>query len=81
VPTPLKLIRWVPALSVIVTMPDRAPVPCGRNVTVFVQLAPGASALPQLLLTIAMQPPEQLGTVDGYGRTTTTEEHDNSRSG
>ena len=50
VPTPLNVIRWVPALSVMVTRPERAPVPCGRKVTVMVQLAPDARVLPQLLL-------------------------------
>ena len=52
VPTPLKLIRWIPALSVMVTAPDRGPVPCGRKVTVMLQLAPPARVLPQLLLVM-----------------------------
>src|SRR4029077_2018415 len=49
VPTPLKVIRWVPALSVMVTPPERAPVAGGRKVTVMVQLAPEARVLPQPL--------------------------------
>lgn len=52
VPTPLKVIRWVPALSVMVTRPERAPVACGRKVTVMVQLAPAASVLPQSVLIV-----------------------------
>src|SRR5712691_3414502 len=36
----------------IVTTPERAPMACGRNVTLIVQLAPDASVLPQLVLMV-----------------------------
>ena len=44
-PTPLRVMRWVPALSVMVTAPERAPVAWGLNVTLIMQFAPAASVV------------------------------------
>ena len=63
-PTPLKVIRWVPALSVMVMTPDRAPVPCGRKVTVSVQLAPAARVLPQRLFIMKSPPCRLMLAID-----------------
>src|ERR1700730_17592360 len=50
------VIRWVPAVSMIVTTPERAPVACGRKVTLIVQLARGASVLPQFVVIVKSSP-------------------------
>lgn len=49
VPTPLSVKRCSPALSAIVTNPERGPVPLGMKVTVIRQLAPAASVGPQVV--------------------------------
>jgi hypothetical protein len=52
VPVPDKLTVWgLPAaLSTIVTVPVRVPATVGENVTLIVQLPPGATLAPQVLL-------------------------------
>src|SRR5213082_2545082 len=51
-PVPVRVTSWgLPlALSVILSVPVLAPTAVGVNVTLIVQLAPAASALPQLLV-------------------------------
>ena len=53
VPTPNKLNTCGPgALSVIVTIADRPPLAEGVKITLIVQLAPAASVVVQVLLTL-----------------------------
>jgi hypothetical protein len=51
-------MRWVPALSEMVTAPERGPPACGLNVTLIMQLAPEASVLPHEVLSEKSLAPE-----------------------
>lgn len=51
-PVPLRFTLWglVGSESLIVTLADRLPAAVGVNVTLIVQLPPGAMLVPQLLV-------------------------------
>ena len=46
----MRLVDWVPALSVTLNLPCLTPTAIGLNVTLIVQLAFAASEVPQLLV-------------------------------
>src|SRR5215468_12503978 len=58
VPVPVKATVWrlVGALSLNVNVPLRTPIRVGMKVTLTVQLAPGATVVPQVLLPMAKSP-------------------------